>query len=178
MNMILFYNTVSLDWLTASGYTKTHTRTHMRFWFGNYLLPLLTAESFLHLDKAMEGSKEIKGKGVVIASLPFISLCTLRAVQLHKCQIRAPKCSGELIQTKKIHFFWEFFWVICFSAWFTVQLYNGRAYGWEDMTVNSLCHKNKCSSKCGLSRFIIQASKLVHYIGCAVLKLWKKSLSP
>lgn len=35
------------------------------------------------------------------------------------------------------------------------------------------CHKNKHSTKWGLSQFIIQASKLVHNIGCAVLKLLK-----
>lgn len=74
--MTLFHNTVPLDGLTATGYTHTH------FCFGNHLLPLLTAETFLHLDKAMEGSKEIKGKGVVFASLPFISLCMPRVVQL------------------------------------------------------------------------------------------------
>jgi len=56
--MILFHNTVPLDCLMGTEYTHTHTH----FYFENYSLPLLTAESFLHLDKTMKVSKQIEGK--------------------------------------------------------------------------------------------------------------------
>lgn len=71
-----------------------HTRSH--FCFGNYSLPLLTAEGFLHLDKGMEGSMEIKGEGVVIVCLPFICLCTPRAVQLCIVPNKGPEAERQI----------------------------------------------------------------------------------
>lgn len=93
------------------------------------------AENFLHLNKAVEGSKEMKGKKVVIISLPFFSLCTRSAwYNSAWCQIRTSRWSEELIQIKIIYIFQMFLWVTSFSAWFTMQLYNGRAHKWGYMT--------------------------------------------
>lgn len=142
--------------------------------FGNYSLPPLTAESFLHFYKAVEGSNKIEGRWVVIASLPLISLCTPCVVQLCEVPNKAPKVEWGINTDLKGVFF-----LSVFLGYQFLILVHCAAVQWESIRMGRYdmwthCHKNKCSTKWGLSQFIIQASKLVHYIGCAVLKLLKK----
>lgn len=89
-------------------------------------------------------------------------------------QTRLPKWSEELIQIKKVSFFECFSELPVSHPGSPCNCTMGEHTDREIQHGNTLCHKNKPSTKWSLSPFIIQASKLVHYIGCAVLKLLKK----